>query len=268
MAPAAPDPRGPSTLGRALSLIHTADVSTRAELTGRLGLSRSAIGAVLDELAGSGLVAVDTRPTAVAVGRPSHRIAPHPDGPDVVAVHVELDRLTAARIGLGGTVRQQVELGLPRRSTPAAVLGLAARAVPTLVRGDGRRCLGVGVAVPSAVSDRDGVALAALRLDWPAGTAVRDLLAARLDTDRLRLPVAVGNDANLAALAEHRHGAGRGAHHLLYLTTGQRGVGGGLVVDGRLHTGSEGYALEVGHLTVRPGDKYSSGKGKKKEAGY
>jgi predicted NBD/HSP70 family sugar kinase len=72
---------------------------------------------------------------------------------------------------------------------------------------------------------------------------------------RLRLPVTLGNDANLAALAEHRHGAGRGARHLLYLMTGHRGIGGGLVVDGQLHTGSAGYALEVGHLTVNPGGR-------------
>jgi predicted NBD/HSP70 family sugar kinase len=66
------------------------------------------------------------------------------------------------------------------------------------------------------------------------------------------LPSFVGNDANLAALAEHRHGAGREARHLLYVTTGHRGVGGALVLDGRLHTGSAGLALEVGHLTVDP----------------
>jgi predicted NBD/HSP70 family sugar kinase len=62
----------------------------------------------------------------------------------------------------------------------------------------------------------------------------------------------VGNDVNVSALAEHRHGAGRGAQHLLVVASGHRGVGGALVLDGRLHTGSSGLALEVGHLTVRP----------------
>ncbi|MFE0427418.1 ROK family protein, partial [Streptomyces sp. NPDC058953] len=65
-------------------------------------------------------------------------------------------------------------------------------------------------------------------------------------------PAFTGNDVNLAALAEHRHGAGRGSRHLLCVATGHRGVGGALVLDGRLHTGSSGLALEVGHLTVRP----------------
>lgn len=69
---------------------------------------------------------------------------------------------------------------------------------------------------------------------------------------RTAFPSAIANDANLAALAEHRHGAGRGSRHLLLVTSGHRGVGGALVIDGRLHTGSAGLALEVGHLTVDP----------------
>src|SRR5213592_633985 len=81
------------------------------------------------------------------------------------------------------------------------------------------------VALPSALG-HDGSALAAHYLDWPAALPVRRLLAAELARHRLRLPVALGNDANLAALAEHRHGAGRGARHLLYLMTGHRGIGG------------------------------------------
>ena len=56
----------------------------------------------------------------------------------------------------------------------------------------------------------------------------------------------------MAALAEHRHGAGRDAQQLLVVASGHRGVGGALVLDGRLHTGSSGLALEVGHLTVLP----------------
>ena len=67
--------------------------------------------------------------------------------------------------------------------------------------------------------------------------------------------VHVGNDANLAALAESRHGAGQGAAQMLYVMTGQVGVGGGLVIDGRLHLGSAGYALEIGHTPVPPGDR-------------
>jgi predicted NBD/HSP70 family sugar kinase len=241
-----------SSLGRALTLVHTGEVSTRTELTRRLGLTRGAVGAILGQLAAAGLVAVDRHPSTASVGRPSHRLAPHPDGPVVLAAQLHVDTITVGVTGLGGRLRTVLDAPLPTPSDPAAALDAIADLAAGQAGDLGRGCLGLGVAVPSAIDDRSGEALAAHHLGWPSVTPVRRPLADRLAARGLPLAVSVGNDANLAALAEHRHGSGRGARHLLYVTTGQQGVGGGLLVDGRLHTGSAGYALEVGHLTVRP----------------
>ncbi|MYT24174.1 ROK family protein, partial [Streptomyces sp. SID7760] len=98
----------------------------------------------------------------------------------------------------------------------------------------------------------DGTALNPLHLAWPAGAPVRDIFTECVKAAGIDGPALTGNDVNLAALAEHRHGAGRSAQHLLCVATGHRGVGGALVLDGRLHSGSSGLALEVGHLTVNP----------------
>jgi predicted NBD/HSP70 family sugar kinase len=241
-----------SSLGRALTLVHVGEVTTRAELTRRLGLTRAAVGAILAELSSAGLVAVDRRPATASVGRPSHRIAAHPDGPAVLAAQLHVDTVTVAAVGLGGKVHALVDTALAAPSDPDAALDSIADLAAAQAGDLDRPCLGLGMAVPSAIDDRSGAALAAHHLGWPAVTPVRRPLADRLAARGLPLPVSVGNDANLAALAEHRHGSGRGARHLLYVTTGQQGVGGGLLVDGRLHTGSSGYALEVGHLTVQP----------------
>jgi predicted NBD/HSP70 family sugar kinase len=157
-------------------------------------------------------------------------------------------------VALGGALGPVTELPLPGPTSPQAVLSLAADQLATWLETATRPCAGIGVAVPSAVAD-DGTALIALNLSWPSSVSVGPVLHRMLADRGHRAPVQVGNDANLAALAEHRHGAGRGATDLLYLMSGQRGVGGGLVVGGRLHTGSAGYALEVGHLTVRPGGR-------------
>ncbi len=121
-----------------------------------------------------------------------------------------------------------------------------------LLAESGRRCVGAGLAVPSAVAEPEGTALNPLHLAWPAGAPVRQIFAERVREAGIEGPAFTGNDVNLAALAEHRHGAGRGARDLLCVATGHRGVGGALVLDGRLHTGSSGLALEVGHLTVNP----------------
>jgi predicted NBD/HSP70 family sugar kinase len=65
--------------------------------------------------------------------------------------------------------------------------------------------------------------------------------------------VAVGNEAHLGALAEHERGAGAGSRNLVYLH-GDVGVGGGIIVGGRLLDGDEGYAAELGHMIVNPYD--------------
>jgi predicted NBD/HSP70 family sugar kinase len=255
MTQATPNERQRPALGRALTLVHTGAATTRSELTSRLGLTRTGVGHLVGQLADRRLLTVETRPaTSGGTGRPSHRLAPHPDGPVAVAVLVQVDTLSAATVGLGGERLRRIEQPLPSPTRPGPVVAQVAAVAAELARSSTRPCVGLGVALPSAIGG-DGGALAAHQLDWPAAVPVHRLLADELARHRLALPVALGNDANLAALAEHRHGAGRGARHLLYLMAGHRGIGGGLVVNGRLHTGSAGYALEVGHLTVNPGGR-------------
>ena len=103
----------------------------------------------------------------------------------------------------------------------------------------------VGIGCPGTVDDTAGVVVCAKNLDW-VHVPVADWL--REDTG---LPVAVGNDANVAALGEALYGCAKGAHSAVILTLGT-GVGGGIVLDGRLWTGFNGAASELGHMVVDP----------------
>ncbi|MFF0064983.1 ROK family protein [Streptomyces sp. NPDC005279] len=246
--------RGRSALGPALELVHTGRAPTRAVLTAELGVTRATAGAVAAELEALGLIRVDSRPGAAAgsQGRPSHRLFVDEAGPVVLAAQVHADGFRAALVGLGGRTVATAPGCVTVSEDPAQVLGEVVEAGATLLRESGRRCVGAGLAVPSAVAEPEGTALNPLHLAWPAGAPVRDIFAERVLAAGIQGPAFTGNDVNLAALAEHRHGAGRGAQHLLCVATGHRGVGGALVLDGRLHTGSSGLALEVGHLTVNP----------------
>ncbi|MEV0097231.1 ROK family protein [Streptomyces sp. NPDC050738] len=246
--------RGRSALGPALELVHTGRAPTRAVLTAELGVTRATAGAVAAELEALGLIRVDSRPAAAAgsQGRPSHRLSVDASGPVVLAAQVHADGFRAALVGLGGRIVATSPGCVIVDADPAQVLGEVVDEGTTLLRDTGLRCVGAGLAVPSAVAEPDGTALNPLHLAWPAGAPVRDIFADRVRAAGIAGPAFTGNDVNLAALAEHRHGAGRGAAHLLCVATGHRGVGGALVLDGRLHTGSSGLALEVGHLTVNP----------------
>jgi len=240
--------------------VHTGRASTRAVLTAELGVTRATAGAVAAELEALGLIRVDTRPTGPsgAQGRPSHRLAVAPGGPVALAAQVHADGFRAALVGLGGELVATAPGSMTVPADPAHVLGAVVDAGAELLRASERVCVGAGLAVPSAVAEPEGTALNPLHLAWPAGAPVREVFAGEVaragvaGPDGRPVPSFVGNDVNVAALAEHRHGAGRGAQHLLVVASGHRGVGGALVLDGRLHTGSSGLALEVGHLTVEP----------------
>jgi glucokinase len=102
----------------------------------------------------------------------------------------------------------------------------------------------IGVGIPSTIDQHAGRAVASVNIPL-AGLDFRDYVA-----NKFRLPTAIENDANAAALAEHRFGAGKGTRHMVMLTLGT-GVGGGLILDGRLYRGSIGAAGELGHITIQ-----------------
>ncbi|MEU4152867.1 ROK family protein [Streptomyces sp. NPDC026659] len=246
--------RGRGALGPALELVHTGRAPTRAVLTAELGVTRATAGAVAAELEALGLIRVDARPAAASgsQGRPSHRLEVAEDGPVALAAQIHADGFRAALVGLGGRIVATTPGCETVDADPAKVLGTVVEAGAELLRATGRRCVGAGLAVPSAVAEPDGLALNPLHLAWPVGEPVRRIFVECVRAAGITGPAFAGNDVNLAALAEHRHGAGQGARDLLCVATGHRGVGGALVLDGRLHTGSSGLALEVGHLTVNP----------------
>jgi glucokinase len=106
---------------------------------------------------------------------------------------------------------------------------------------------GVGVSAPGPIARARGAVVGPPNLPGWDDVPVCDALAAELGA-----PVALENDANAAALAEWRFGAGRGYRDVVYLTM-STGVGGGLVLSGRLHTGVSGNAGEIGHVPVEWG---------------
>jgi glucokinase len=112
----------------------------------------------------------------------------------------------------------------------------------------------IGVGSPGAVDVKTGVIQGSCPNipNW-VGFHLRDRLA-----ERLNLPVIIDNDANCAALAEFRFGAGQGYRNIICLTIGT-GIGGGLILNGRLYHGADYSAGEIGHMKLHQPD--ASGKG-------
>lgn len=167
-------------------------------------------------------------------------------------------------IDLGGTnikigvVGAQGEI-LARRSVEtraeqgvAAVIDRLAAIIDELVRGCGvQRCdlRGVGFGAPGPMSHKRGFLFACPNLPGWVNVPLRDLFQ-----ERAGLPVAIENDANAAAFGEFVAGAGRGCMDMVMLTLGT-GVGGGIVMGGKLQRGAFDNAGEIGHMIAVPGGR-------------
>ncbi|MFC2036877.1 ROK family protein [Chloroflexota bacterium] len=161
-------------------------------------------------------------------------------------------------VDLGGT---KIELGLvdpqdriiDRRRMPTdqhegaeAVVERIAQSVGDLQRSssEARRIAALGICSPGPLDHRTGMLMDPPNLPGLHNTALREMLAERLD-----LPVRLEHDAKAAALGEFHYGAGRGESNMVYIVVGT-GVGAAIIIDGKLYRGERNFAGEVGHITL------------------
>lgn len=107
--------------------------------------------------------------------------------------------------------------------------------------------IGVGVGIPGLIRQPEGLLIKAPNIAASEGIEVKKIL-----TESLGLPVYLGNDANCFVLAEAHMGSAKGYNTVVGITFGT-GVGGGIVIDGKVFEGSHGYAAEIGHMLMMPG---------------
>ncbi len=245
---ARPDAIRRHNLGLLLSQVHRDGELTRAELTSRLNLSRSTIGAVVADLTELGILDERVPNGGDRAGRPSHVVGPRPDGPNAFAVDVDITHVTAAAVGIGGHVFARQEVATyPYPSSASSIARHVIDAVHALGAqvGNGTWPVGIGVSIPGTVDRHNGTVEFAPNLNWrhePFGTMLAALAPAGL-------PVIIGNDADLAVVAEHQHGSARDCDDVVFLM-GRIGVGAGIIVNGLPLRGHDGHAGEVGHNVV------------------
>ncbi len=232
--------------------VHSRCRLTRAELVQVTGLNRSTIGALVSELSDRGVVDEFTSPVSSGLaarraGRPGFVVMPRPRSVCVLAADIDADAVTMAAIGLGGDVLARRSWRLTRASSsPAQVVGRIAVEAASLGKElAGVRQAAIGVSVPAMVRSGDGFVAHAPNLGW-RGVSLGEQVGTALG-----LPVRIGNDADLAALAEIRRGSAVGFDHVVCVL-GRVGIGGGLVANGAPLSGYLGYAGEIGHMVLNP----------------
>lgn len=166
-------------------------------------------------------------------------------GVDVGGTTVKLGLLTEA-----GAAIEKWEISTRTENGGAAILPDIAAAVARCLEKhkiEKADVLGIGIGVPGPVNDA-GVVNRCVNLNWGVFN-IHEALSALTG-----LPVKAGNDANCAALGEFWKGGGMGTHSAIFVTLGT-GVGGGVILDGKVLGGAHGVGGEIGHITVSAPDK-------------
>ncbi|MFI7386187.1 ROK family protein [Streptomyces sp. NPDC049813] len=248
-------------LSLVLTTVHDAGETTRAAVAARVGLTRAAVSSLVDQLLTEGLLTEWGKTFSGQAGRPGTVLKVARSGPAGLGVEINIDAVTVCVVDLAGTDRVRlVERRDNRGDAPAAVLAQAARIAARAIESAAEqelRPVAAELALPGLVSG--GAVRQAPNLGWNR-VAVEGLFAQALTALRpahRALPVGADNEANLAAMGELWFGdcaGGDGTARVpsfIYLT-GEIGIGGALVLGGRLLRGAHGFAGEIGHVVVEP----------------
>jgi glucokinase len=156
-------------------------------------------------------------------------------------------QLRAARLDQTGQIHAYQRVATAAMDGPAVVIVQIEQLIAQVIGDiDPSSIIGIGVAVPGPVDLRAGIARQAPTIAGWFDVPLRAILS-----ERTGFRVDLNNDANMAALGEWRFGSGRGCEHFVYVTI-STGIGGGVIMDGKLLLGRLGMAAEVGHMTIHP----------------
>ncbi len=216
---------------------------SRADLARITGLSRSTVSAIAGDLVSAGIL-VESQGPIGRTGRPPIALRVAPDRAHFLGIEMGNTGLELVRVNLAGEVLARHAREHNVETDPAGTLAAIAELVQQM--SSDVPLVGVGLAVPSPLDpSRPGMLSEAILPAW-RGVRVVDALS-----EITSLPVFLGNDANLGALAEHWWGAGQGVDDFAYVKV-DTGVGAGLFMGGRIYGGAAGTSGEIGHTAIDP----------------
>ena len=231
---------------------------SQADLSRLTGLSRTTVSTLIGELRSGGYVAEleapePLRPAGAQGGRPPVLLALDSSAGAAIGIDFGHSHVRVAVADLAHRILCERERELPVDADPVGSLDSAADLVRATLKSAGvaePSVIGVGMGIPGPVDHRTGLVGSTSILPGWLGIRAGEEMG-----NRLRLPVAVDNDANLGALAEASWGAARDCENVAYIKASS-GIGAGLVLGGRLHRGANGSAGEIGHDIVDEAGPY------------
>lgn len=220
---------------------------SRARLAILTGLNRGTVSNIVNVLLEEGLVFENEQKDS-GIGRPAILLGLRPDGGAVIGVEIGVDFIAVLLTDfVAETIWETRTLIDPSQSQTgiiSQVEQLIDRAL-FLAHEQRLRPLGIGVGLPGLVNVQQGNLIVAPNLHW------ENVPLRLMWNQRFHLPIYIENEANLAALGEYYFGLARSVDNFIYLSAGI-GLGGGIMMDGKLFRGGHGYAGEIGHIQRDP----------------
>lgn len=220
---------------------------SRAALAAATGLNKTTVSSLVQQLIDAGFV-TETGVGKNITGRPGILLQLNPHAGGIIGAEMGVDFISVVLTDFAARVIWRHHERTDRREGQAAILrrGIAnIEAAVAQARLHALPILGLALGVPGLVDVESGTLLYAPNLQWE-NVPLRQILGSRF-----HFPVYVDNEASIAAFGETYFGVARGARNVLYVSAGV-GLGGGLVLDGRIYPGGSGFAGEVGHMTIEP----------------
>ncbi|GAP12860.1 transcriptional regulator/sugar kinase [Longilinea arvoryzae] len=229
-----------------LNVVKTQGEVSRAAIAHLTGLSPATVTAITGQLIKEGLVFEKTTGDSTG-GRPPIMLALNPRGGFVIGIKLMEDQAVGALTDLNATILAKDSIGLSGVDVDTAVDTLVAL-VARLTHGSGvrkKQLMGVGIGLAGVVDYANGIVRQNPFFGWQ-NIPLRNLLQ-----NRLKVPVYIDNDVNTLTLSEKWLSVGKPVDNFVVITIG-RGVGMGIVLDGRIYRGKGGGAGEFGHVVVDP----------------
>ena len=218
---------------------------SRVEIARRMGLTRAAVSAIVDDLMSLGLV----RETegSYPSGRRPIVLEINPDLGHVIGIDMGASHVMLILADFSGRQLHEIEVPMDINEGPQICLARVAELVDQLLKEAGMslsQISAVGVGVPGPIVQKEGMVSGPPIMPGWDRYPIRDHLQ-----ELWQVPVSLNNDAELGAVGEWAYGAGRGEHNLAYIKVGT-GIGAGLLLEGQIYRGSTGCAGEIGHITI------------------
>jgi len=218
---------------------------SRADVARATGLTRTTVSDLVESLIEDGLV-IEAGTGPSTGGKAPILLQVPADARQLVGVDVDRDRLSGAVVNIHGEVCSRESRSLAGRDGAAALRELE-ELVVSLTEAADRPLVGVGVGTPGLITQPAGTVRWAVGLDWhdiPVGKRLAELTS---------LPTVVVNDCQAAAMAEWAFGRHDTSSVMVVVKVGE-GIGAGIVIDGRVYTGDDSGAGEIGHTRVTDED--------------